>query len=301
MKTIIAFIMGLLLVVAVVVLVVIYVFPWSKDAGKQKIDDVGQLFADTVRAKNVVMEAKKEIEAQMTSLRAKRIEIEQVAAKLQDQEAARDRLVDEKALHEANMVDTIAWLDTHQPKDNIVIDGVTYSYAELEKDADKRARKCEELVVKTQTAERNVQALKSTIADARTIVQDREDLARDRYDELDSVLVKLEAGEAIKQTDSLRASLMGGFADVDESRYFKEIRKRAVEVDAMIAQAGYRSSRSDFIPLEKIRGASGGQVKPVASRARAYMDNLRAAQQKPVVEEDVDAFIPAPISSATGE
>ena len=279
MKTLITWV-----VVAVVVLGLAFtVFPWSKDYFWQTRGDIDQGFADRVRSRNLVDNARTEIVEQLAKLQGKYAEILVAKERLNNIARERDGLQVQLAKHESALGQGLVLLEAHTGP-TIPVNGQDLSRERVIADVNRRAELCERLRVRFQTAQTSYQMLFQAIEQGMAAISDSKAQLESQKADLSHIEVLLQSGEAIAEVKALAQSLVGTGINVDENRYFKEIRSRLAQAQAAIEFGGLSDASGEFLSYD------GLSVSTPVDAAMAYRSKYLGS---PVVPTAVVVTEPA--------
>lgn len=274
MKTLLVF--GTIGVVCVVGLFVLA--PWSKDYADQAINDADNAFRGNVRDDTVGAGAQQELAKIQEGLRARYGDVITAKQTLSNQEAKRDSQLNELAKQERILTKAIAWLDAHNPGDEMQVGGKIYDYKMVATDARARTEKCEGMRTTINALGESCTILANAITDTESKIRESVAIVQRKEGEIAAKQVQLAAWRTIEATNQLAKGLsFDGIGSQDgTTRYLDELDRRINQAKASNMINDLDTSGRGIIDWEADRPASETDLSAI----KAYQDrHLKPADE----------------------
>ena len=157
-------IIGAAVLLFVLFFVVKMATPWFGDYVKDKSDQVSDTLRDELSDEYVSDQAFEDIEREKKSLKEQMVKLTMAKQKKGQLDAELERWEDKLARQEMALTKAVKWLEAHQPGDTVVIAGSSYSYGEIQQDANDRTKRCKNIRLTISGLEDSIKSLNSNLS-----------------------------------------------------------------------------------------------------------------------------------------
>lgn len=275
-------------VVAALVVGCIVIFPWALDVANQERDEANQWLADRVSIGNMVAAARAEIQRERNGLSQPLTEILLAKQSLTTIANERDSLKRQIAEHDAAIVRGMTILD-ESTGSTVPVKGKALPRERVQADVDRRAVVCEDLRIRLASAKTRHTELDAGIKEGLdSIKQSQADLDA-AEEELDHMVVQLEADAATEKVRTLIANFKGATVDLGENRHLAQVRRRSTEYVAKRELRGFSSVGSEYLDYDGLAALSS--ASPAEAYRAKYLTNPDSVSDSvsaddPVTDED---------------
>ncbi len=264
--------MKTLLIIGVIVALVItvgwWLFPWSKDYAAQARGDIDQGFAAKVRDDRISTKAKEEFDEAVDYLRQQYLRVTEVKQELANQQDNRNAQAKKLAAEEAAIAKASAWLDAHGPNDKLVISGQEYPFATVAADARARVETCQGREATIAALNESCEILRNSIAESETKIREALASIQAKRDAMQAKRVQLAALRAVEAAESIAAGISFDGVDVEEisTRYNDELDRRIAQIQGRREFSRLATTSTGVVPWD-----SQGVKQSDLDAVRAYV------------------------------
>ena len=260
--------------VVILVIVVAWLFPWSRDYAAQTRSDIDRSFAEQVRDERVFDAAHQEIGERTDFLSKQYAKVIQGKEEHKRQQSQLDKKRAELARQEADLNKAFEWIDAHGAGDTTTLGGQEYDYATIVADARTRAGICENLRTTITTLEQNCDILNNAVLDGEANVKQALAKVREVEGELAAKEVQMAAWGSIQAVKAIAQDMTftGDNAEIVSNRALEEVDRRLADMKADVAFSEFEMSMSKGVVPWNNGDANAADLGALNSYRQRYLE-----------------------------